>query len=154
MTPKHRYYIKLVATSVKCNIFIDFVMLQFRRKKNPKWPLVFWLGQHTKVIVGGENLVFETSQLRHQSSQMWQERRLCHKRGKRDVSVKNVARETLTWKERCQSGKSDINVARPTLSGNMNFFFLNFLYFATIWTILSITPQIKRRNFYHVPARS
>jgi hypothetical protein len=25
------YYSKLVATSIKCNIFIDFIMLQFRR---------------------------------------------------------------------------------------------------------------------------
>jgi hypothetical protein len=30
---KRRYYSKLVATSVKCNIFIDFVTSQFRRKK-------------------------------------------------------------------------------------------------------------------------
>jgi hypothetical protein len=134
---------------------------------------------------------------------MWQERRICHKRGKRDVPVENVARETLTWQERRQRGKRDVNVARPTLSGKSiftnvarttymsqtwqerrsggkrgkrdvnvaretstwqerhqrgktdvigqyDFFFFNFLYFATIWTILSITPQIKRRNFYNM----
>jgi hypothetical protein len=62
-------------------------------------------------------------QVRYQSSQMWQERRLCHKHGKRDIPVENVARAMLTWQERRQRGKRDVNVARPTLSGNMIFFF-------------------------------
>jgi hypothetical protein len=42
-----------------------------------------------------------TWQLRHTSSQTWQERRSSGKRGKRDVLVENVARETLTWQDRC-----------------------------------------------------
>jgi hypothetical protein len=67
----------------------------------------------------GENLVSTTSQLRPLSSQMWQERQICHKRGKRDKDVENVARETTMWKERRQHGKSDVNVAIATLSGNM-----------------------------------
>ena len=49
-----------------------------------------------------------------------------HKCGKNDIYVKNVARETFwwkTWQEKCQRGKRDVNVARPTLSGNMIFFF-------------------------------
>jgi hypothetical protein len=107
---------------------------------------------------------------------MWQERRSSGKRGKSDVNVAiatyiftNVARETFqwkTWQERRSSGKrgkSDVNVARATLTwqerrqhgktdiiGQDEFFFINFLYFATIWTILSITPQIKRQNFYNM----
>jgi hypothetical protein len=46
-----------------------------------------------------------------------------------------VARETFqwkTWQERRSSGKrgkSDVNVARATLSGNMNFFFYKFPLF-------------------------
>jgi hypothetical protein len=52
-------------------------------------------------------------------SQTWQERRLCHKRGKRDNYVAYVARETTTWQERRQHGKRDVNVAIATLSGNM-----------------------------------
>jgi hypothetical protein len=38
-------------------------------------------------------------------SQTWQERRLGGKRGKRDG---NVARVTLTWKERHQRGNTDV----------------------------------------------
>jgi hypothetical protein len=96
------------------------------------------------VTVGGENLVSKTSQLRHTFSQTWQERHSSGKRGKSDV---NVARLTLTWQlrhtasqtwqERRSSGKRgkrDVlvvqeNVARPTLSGNMNFFFYKFPLF-------------------------
>jgi hypothetical protein len=46
-------------------------------------------------------------------SQTWQERRSGGKRGKRDVN----------------NGKRDVNVARPTLSGNMIFFFFKFPLF-------------------------
>ena len=73
-----------------------------------------------------ENLVSQTSQLRHTFSQTWQERRSSGKHGKTDV---NVARPTLTWQLRHTSsqtwqerrssgkrGKSDINVAIPTLT--------------------------------------
>jgi hypothetical protein len=105
--------------------------------------------------------------LRHQSSQMWQERHLCHKCGKRDILVENVERETLTWQERNSSGKRgkrDINMARETstwkercqrgktdvIGKNDFFFFINFLYFVTIWTIFSITPQTKSWNFYNM----
>jgi hypothetical protein len=73
-------------------------------------------------------------------SQTWQERRLGGKCGKRDG---NVARETSTWQERRQRGNTDV-------IGQYDFFFLNFLYFPTVWTILSITPQIERRNFYNM----
>jgi hypothetical protein len=74
-------------------------------------------------------------------SEMWQERRSGGKHGKRDV---NAARETSTWQEICQRGKADV-------IGQYDFFFLiNFLYFATIWTILSITAQIKCWNFYNI----
>jgi hypothetical protein len=70
-----------------------------------------------------------TWQLRHTSSQTWQERRSSGKRGKTDINVaiatyifRNVARVTFqwkTWQERHSSGKrgkSDVNVARPTLT--------------------------------------
>jgi hypothetical protein len=89
-------------------------------------------GKHGKrdVNVAREMSTWQDRHYRaNQSSQMWQERHICHKRGKRDVPVKNVARETLTWKERRQSGKSDINVARPMLSGNMIFFIFKFPLF-------------------------
>jgi hypothetical protein len=81
------------------------------------------------------NVARETSM-----SQMWQERRLGGKRGKRDV---NMEREMSTWQERRQCGNTDV-------IGQYDFFFFNFLYFATIWTILSITPQIERQNFYNM----
>jgi hypothetical protein len=86
------------------------------------------------VTVGGENLVSQTSQLRHTFSQTWQERRSSGKRGKSDVNktdvnvaiatyiFTNVARVTFqwkTWQERRSSGKrgkSDVNVARATLT--------------------------------------
>jgi hypothetical protein len=69
---------------------------------------------------------------------MWQEQHLCHKRGKGDILVENVARETLqnvaietsiftnvarmtsmsqTWQERRSGGKCgkrDVNVERET----------------------------------------
>ena len=53
----------------------------------------------------------------------------------RYCDVSNVARETLqTWKDRrFKRGKTD----------NMD-------NFSTIWTILSITLQIKHRNFYNM----
>jgi hypothetical protein len=73
-------------------------------------------------------------------SKAWQEKRSDGNHGKRDV---NVARDTSMWQERHQRGKTDV-------IEQYEFFFLNFLYFATIWTILSITPQIKRRNFYNM----
>jgi hypothetical protein len=38
-------------------------------------------------------------------SQMWQEKRSDGKRVKRNV---NVARETSTWQERCQHGKTNV----------------------------------------------
>jgi hypothetical protein len=53
---------------------------------------------------------------------MWQERRLCHKRGKRDVPVENVARATLTWQERRQRGKTDV-------IGQYELFFFKFPLF-------------------------
>ena len=68
------------------------------------------------------DLVSKMFQLRHISSQMWQERRLCHRCGKRDILVENVARETLTWKERCQRGKTDV-------IGQHVFFFYQFHLF-------------------------
>jgi hypothetical protein len=43
----------------------------------------------------------------------WQERRSSGKRGKSDV---NMARDTLTWQERCQRGKTDV-------IGQHDFFF-------------------------------
>jgi hypothetical protein len=49
----------------------------------------------------------------------WQERRSSGKRGKTDV---NVARSMLTWKERCQCGKSDV-------IGQHEFFFYKFPLF-------------------------
>jgi hypothetical protein len=55
------------------------------------------------VTVGGENLVSKTSQLRHTFSQTWQERRSSGKRGKSDV---NVARPTLTWQLRHTSSQT------------------------------------------------
>jgi hypothetical protein len=70
-----------------------------------------------------------TWQLRHTSSQTWQERRSSGKRGNCDVNVAiatyiftNVARETLMWQLRRSSGKrgkSDVpveNVAIATLT--------------------------------------
>jgi hypothetical protein len=71
------------------------------------------------VTVGGENLVSKTLQLRHISSQTWQERRSSGKRGKSDV---NVARETLTWQERHQRSKTDV-------IGQHEFFFFKFPLF-------------------------
>ena len=73
-------------------------------------------------------------------SQTWQERRLGGKRGKRDG---NVARVALTWQERRQRGNIDV-------IGQYEIVFFNFLYFPTVWTILSTTPQIDRRNFYNM----
>jgi hypothetical protein len=70
---------------------------------------------------------------------MWQERRLCGKRGKRD---KTVAREMKMWQERCQRGNS-------TLSGNMEKK-IKFPLFSIVWQILSITSQIECQNFYNM----
>ena len=60
------------------------------------------------MTIGGENLVSKTSQLRHISSQMWQERRSSGKHGKIDIPVENLERVTLTWQERRQRGKTDV----------------------------------------------
>jgi hypothetical protein len=92
------------------------------------------------VTVGGENLVSKTSQLRHTSSQTWQERRSSGKRGKRDVwktwqDQRNVARPTLTWQEIHQRGKTNV-------IGQHDFFF--FCHRCTIGQ--SLHAQTVRRH--------
>jgi hypothetical protein len=52
------------------------------------------------VITIFKNVARETAM-----SQMWKERRLCAKHGKR---VENVERETTMWQERRQCGNSDV----------------------------------------------
>jgi len=65
---------------------------------------------------------------------------LCHKRGKRDDYVANMARETTTWKERRQRG--NINVI-----GQYGKKKEKFLYFSIVWPIFSIRLQLDRHKF-------
>jgi hypothetical protein len=71
-------------------------------------------------------------------SQMWQERQLCGKHGKRDD---NMAREMTTCQERRQRGNNDVIGQYEKKK---------ILYFSPVWLILSITLRIKRRNVYNM----
>jgi hypothetical protein len=66
----------------------------------------------TYIFTNGKSDVNKRRRSSGKSSQMWQERRSSGKRGKSE----------LTWQD-------DVNVARATLSGNMNFFFYKFPLF-------------------------